>query len=398
MLTDDQDESRAGPEAMPAAAGAAATDDSLRYIEYLQEKQVAEGWEEFFERESFGLDAATVDALVKKVAPTLGESDEEVLEMARAMLSSRTGPRSRFETRFTELRYRPILDEIIEAAQELGLTPVRQIDLVTSTDISCTPIARPTDDRHLLFAGEGTARFCNYWTKAIARVFFTLRNLPRGVGHAQWDESLLSAKPSGVVLAALFAVKYAFQGTLLRFYWVPNIPEETSWRAAMLHSMFLFLFAHEYAHFVAHESNSNTHGTLSSEDSQDLELWCDNLAIRICAYIGKKKELIQVRAGLGALAFLGAMQICHGVKQLYVAAGRVPAGRDTTSGFESHPALDLRVDALIEEILESIPAKERHLANTHIDGLLSMLAIMERLTIALIQQEITLKRKQERQA
>jgi hypothetical protein len=395
MLIDDQEESGAGPASVTVPAGTAVSDDSIRYVEYLQEKQIAEGWEDFFERESQWFDATTIDAVVRKVAPTLAETDQEVLEIARTMWSSPTGHGTRFESRFTELRYRPILDEIIEAAKELGVTPVRPIDLVTSTDVSCTPMARPTDDRHLLFAGEGTARFCNYWTKAISRVFFTLRSLPNGLNQAEWDNALLSAKPSGIALAALFAVKYAFQGTLLRFYWIPNIADETTWRAALLHSMLLFSIAHEYAHFVAHETNLNTRGALYREDSQNLELWCDKLAIRVCVHVGKKGRLIQVRAGLGALAFFRVLQICYAVQRLYVAAGRVAADHSSNSGLESHPALDLRVEALARELLESAAPEERDLIKTHVDGLLSILAIMERLTIGLITQEIALKTKQE---
>lgn len=111
-----------------------------------------------------------------------GEADDALREEVNRISSTSVALTTPFETRMTTVRYRPILDEIIQAANDLGQQPVRPIDIVTSTDISCTPMARPTDDRHLLFADEGTARFCNYWTKAISRVsrdVTSLRVMPR---------------------------------------------------------------------------------------------------------------------------------------------------------------------------------------------------------------------------
>ena len=110
-------------------------------------------------------------------------------------------------------------------------------------------------------------------------------------------------------------------------------------------------------------------------------------------HVGRKKDLIQVRAGLGALAFYRVLQICHAAKDLYVAAGRVAADRVNNDRLESHPALDRRVDAIASELVESAAPDERDLVRTHVSGLLSMLDMMQRLTIALIEQEIALKVK-----
>ncbi len=254
-------------------------------------------------------------------------------------------------------------------------------------------MARPTEARHLLFAGEGTARFCNYWTKAISRMFFTLRALPDGLSQTEWDAALISANPSGIVLAALLASKYAFQGTLLRFVWIPNISEETDWRAALLHSMLLFSIAHEFSHFVAHETKPEAQGTLSEEESQNLELWCDTLAIRICGHIGRQKGLIHVRAGLGAIAFCRVLQICHAAKEVYASNGRVPAARASGDHVNSHPDLDMRVEALVSELIESADPDEKNLIETHLSGLLGMLQMMQRLAIWLIEQSLTRQAK-----
>jgi hypothetical protein len=389
--TGDHDEPITGSEPETAELEVAASDDdTYRYIEHLQKHLIADGWEQFFRDDNQAPSKEFVDAVLQIVAPTLAETDERILNMAREMWAAPIQLTTAFETRMTELRYRPILNEIIEAANELELPPVRPIDLATSTDISCTPMARPTEGRHLLFAGEGTARFCNYWTKAISRVFFTVKALPDGRSQAEWDRAMLFAKPSGIALAAMLAIKYAFEGTMLEFYRVPNIPEETDWRAALLHAMFLFSVAHEYAHFVAYENNLATQGILSKEESQKLEFWCDKLAIKISTHVGRKKGLIQIRTGIGALAFYRALQICHAVKDLYVAAGRVPADRNTSDRTRTHPVLQQRVDEIVVELLGSASEDEQESTQTHVNGCLSMLDMMQELTITLVEKVIAL--------
>jgi hypothetical protein len=297
----------------------------------------------------------------------------------------------------TTIRYRPILDEIVEAANDLDLPPVRPIDIVTSTDISCTPMARPTDDRHLLFAGEGTARFCNYWTKAISRVVSAMKALDMKLSETDRDADLLAENSPGMALAALLATRYAFQGTLLRFVRVPDIPEEADWRFALLLSMYQFSVAHEYAHFVAYETRPETHGILSQEESQNLELWCDRLATKICRHIGKQKKAPHIRAGLGAIAFFRVLQICHLVKDLYVAAGRISTSRASCDGAESHPTLNRRIEALVGEILESAdPDETDELEYSH-EGLFFILETMQRVALQLVEQSLALTKVQRQQ-
>lgn len=144
---------------MAAQSERTMSDDYFKYIEYLQRLQIPHGWTDFFQSQNQSLGTLVSEGAFKAVLPTLGETDETVIEMARKMLSDSVDLATPFESAMTQIRYQPILNEITTAANGLGLHAVRPIDLVTSTDISCTPMARPTNDRHLLFAGEGTARF-----------------------------------------------------------------------------------------------------------------------------------------------------------------------------------------------------------------------------------------------
>lgn len=297
----------------------------------------------------------------------------------------------------TTIRYRPILDEIIEAANDLGLEPVRPIDIVTSTDISCTPMARPTSDRHLLFAGEGTARFCNYWTKAISRVVSAMKALDMNLSETDRDADLLTENSPGMALAAVLATRYAFKGTLLRFVRVPDLPEEADWRFALLLSMYQFSVAHEYAHFAAYETRPETHGLLSAEESQNLELWCDRLAIKICRHIGKRMKAPHVRAGLGAIAFFRVLQICRLVEDLYVDAGWISTRRASGDGAGSHPTLDRRIEALVCEIFESVDPDEIDDLECSHQGLFFILDTMQRVALQLVEQSLALTKEQRQQ-
>jgi hypothetical protein len=371
-------------------------DEYFRYVAYLQRSQIQEGWEEFLENPSWDIGTPAFEAALKTVMESSGEADDALREEVNRMLSAPVVLTTPFESRMTTIRYRPILDEIIEAANDLDLPPVRPIDIVTSTDISCTPMARPTDDRHLLFAGEGTARFCNYWSKAISRVVSAMKALDMKMFETDRDADLLAENSPGMALAALLATRYAFQGTLLRFVRVLDIPEEADWRFALLLSMYQFSVAHEYAHFVAYETRPETHGILSEEESQDLELWCDRLAIKICRHIGKQKKAPHIRAGLGAIAFFRVLQICHLVEGLYVAVGRI-SRRASGDGAESHPALDGRIQALVGEILESADPDEKDELEYSQQGLLFILETMQRVALQLIEQSLELTKEQRQQ-
>jgi hypothetical protein len=139
---EDQHETGLGTRPLVAQQGNESenVDDTFPYIQYLQEQQMADGWKEFFRDDNKGPDNEVVDATLKMVTPTLGETDERLLEMAREMWTAPVELRTDYENRMTETRYRPILNEIIEAAYDLGIPAVRPIELATSTDISCTPM------------------------------------------------------------------------------------------------------------------------------------------------------------------------------------------------------------------------------------------------------------------
>jgi hypothetical protein len=374
-----------------------AQDEYFRYIAYLQRSQIQEGWEDFLENPSWDIGTPPFEAARKTLLESSGEADDALQEEVNRMLSTPVVLTTPFESRMTTIRYRPILDEIIEAANDLGLAPVRPIDIVTSTDISCTPVARPTNDRHLLFAGEGTARFCNYWTKAISRVVSAMKALDMNLSETDRDADLLAESSPGMALAAVLATQYAFKGTLLRFMRVPDLPEEADWRFALLLSMYQFSVAHEYAHFAAYETRPETHGILSEEESQNLELWCDRLAIKICRHIGKQKKAPHIRAGLGAIAFFRVLQICHLVEDLYVTAGLISTRRASSDGAGSHPTLDRRIEALVGEIFESADLDEKDDIEYSQQGLFFILKTMERVALQLIEQTLTLTKEQRQQ-
>jgi hypothetical protein len=255
-------------------------------------------------------------------------------------------------------------------------------------------MALPTEGRHLLFAGEGTARFCNYWSKAISRIFFTVKALPEGISETDWIFAIVSAKPSGVVLAAAMATYYASEGTLLQFVRIPNIPQETEWRSALLQSMFLFSVAHEYAHLVAYETRPDVRGILSDEESQSLELWCDRLAIALCSHIGKRQRSIHAIAGLGAIAFFRVLHLCNSATDLLEAAGCLSPEPSSRPRGISHPSLERRIEAFARELIETAEPEDEETIRAHTVGFTALLETMHELAIALIKKYLTRQSEQ----
>jgi hypothetical protein len=178
---------------------------------------------------------------------------------------------------------------------------------------------------------------------------------------------------------------------------VPDIPEEAGWRGALLRSMYLFSLAHEYAHFVAYESRPETHGILPDEESQNLELWCDRLAMKTCRHIGKQKNAPHIRDGLGAIAFFRVLQISHLAEDLYIAAGRISTHRASGDRGESHPALDMRIEVLVSEMFESADPDDKKDLEYSQQGLSYILETMQRVALKLIEQSLALTEEQRQQ-
>lgn len=263
-------------------------------------------------------------------------------------------PATRFDLPTTRLIFQPILDDVRTAADNLGIDPVRDVQLVTSTDITTSPAAMPTTGEHLLFIGLGTSSFCNYWSKVVTSVVTAIpfaHGLQKVAGTDD-VRKILRFDPSGVALAGRLALHNAVYGTALGFgeVHVPNLP----YRVQLLHAMETFAVAHEYSHFVAEEQSRTSGSALEADENRELELFCDALAIEICRDCADRGENFLGFAGIGAFVLLWAVELCQSVRTVLLGAAFPISGSTRHEPEEStHPAPPARIAAIKTRTTES---------------------------------------------
>ena len=93
------------------------------------------------------------------------------------------------------------------------------------------------------------------------------------------------------------------------------------YRLQLLHAMEVFAVAHEHAHFISEERIPQFTGSLDPSQSQQLEFFCDELGLAISRECESARNNYLLFAGVGALVFFRAIQVCESVRELLVNSG-----------------------------------------------------------------------------
>jgi len=333
-------------------------DDLHRYIEFLQRQLLTPGWEAFFDPHLMKTWLAkSADATNAALPPQYGGGTSPVAHLEKLVNSFQ--PTTAFDSPQTEAIFGPILEMVKRAAEEINVRVHRPIHIVTSTSVTPSPAARPTEGPHFLFIGLGTSSFCNYWAKAFTAIVKALekQNPLRRVAAAQDVEPVLRSDPSGVVLAGRLALAYGIYGSLIGFGQVNEPLDYWPYRKQVLDSMEVFVVGHEFAHLVADEQVSQFQGTLDGEASRKLEYFCDQLALQISKRYANHEDNFLSFAGIGGLLFFRAMELSEyaleRISEIYHASSS-PRQRATArnSGYPSLTARIERIKALAVSLTE----------------------------------------------
>jgi hypothetical protein len=122
----------------------------------------------------------------------------------------------------------------------------------------------------------------------------------------------------------------------------------SSYRRQLLHPMEVFAVAHEYAHFVSEERIPQFTDSLDPLQSRQLEFFCDELGLvisRECESAGSNYLLF---AGIGALVFYRAIQLCESVRELLLNSGLKGIRQKKDS--HSHPSPEERAIAIKSQV------------------------------------------------
>jgi hypothetical protein len=332
-------------------------DDFQRYVEYLQSKMLAEGWEGVFDYSASKEKINDSYEKFRQILKSQGFSDKKSLVQNFERYIDEFKPSSQFDSPFTNQIFEPYLKKIQATAKRIGLKPIRPVQLANSTEIGPSPVARPSDSSHLLFIGFGTSTFCNYWAKAHTAIVKAIaRHNPKTVINKPDDlDPVFAADPSGIILSGRFALHYAVHGTLIGFGKI-NQPEDfLPVRSLLLDAMELFVVAHEFAHFVAEERLPEFKGMLNAEKIYELEVFCDRLGIALCRSSEEKNFF--AFAGIGAIALFRAVQLCEASRELLIELKKLKVVSSLSK--EEYPSLENRIKVLKEQICETTADDQR---------------------------------------
>jgi hypothetical protein len=342
-------------------------DESDRYREWLQRSLLTEGWEEVFD--------------YHRLRDWVDENRERLRASARATIGDAASdyenhfadtvenfyPRSKYDLPMTDKIFRPLFDEVSECAREIGLRPVREVELVTSTSVSPTPFSLSTTGTHQLFIGLGTSSFCNYWAKAYTAVVRAVAANDPPYNRVTSPEDLiarLSQNPGGLLLATRLCLYYAATSTLLGFGEVEQPPDYLPYRMGLLRSMEIFALSHEYGHFLADERGLEFADDSGKASFQELEFFCDLVGLQLSHVWGAKTNNWLAFTGVGGLAFFRAVDTCQSCAAELSDSGLtapscIPTRTRRDAETDSHPPVRERAENLIGWVLDRTERDQR---------------------------------------
>jgi hypothetical protein len=339
-------------------------DDFYRYIEFLQNQLHTPGWDEFHDvarmKKWFADNAAKFD---HDLGPQYGDIGSPSAHMEKLVAGFE--PKTRFDSPLTEPTFAPVLKEVTEAAERIGITLKRPVQLFTSTNVGASPIARPTDASHYLFVGLGTSSFCNYWSKVFTAVLRAIPNEdpPRRISQRSDLEDVFKSDPSGLLLAARLAFAYGVYGSVIGFGQIVQPESYHGYRLQLLHAMEVFVVAHEFAHFIVAE-RTPAQSSANPEASRNIEYLCDHLALQISRQFANATDNWLAFSGIGAIVFFRAMEMSEYAREqiALVHHASPPVQNDKSMDKEAestHPPLAERI-ARIEALTIHQTVADQH--------------------------------------
>lgn len=338
------------------------SDDFFRYIEHLQRQLLTEGWDAAFDvatlRSWISSNLEGLATIAERYPLPHVSSPVQMLEQVVERFVAGT----RYELPQTRSIFEPLLNEIRVSADRLGVAPVANVHIATSTDVGPSPIARAAQGQHLLFIGLGTSSFCNYWAKAYAAIVRSIPgqssiNTPEEVGR------IFANNPNALILAARLALYYGFFGTTLGFGEILQPPDYLAYRLQLLSAMEGFAVGHEYAHLVAEEQLPRFRGQLTPVVANELETLCDRLGFQLSQHYGSRTDNFLAFTGVGALIFFRAMELSEAMRGMLDLSRRHPAQASLPAQDLQplHPPYEERI-ATIRRLLDTTVAGQREKA------------------------------------
>ncbi len=317
-----------------------------RYIEYFQRQLVREGSDDFWkgQREWFERSRSSIAEQFRSLSK---QPDGKSAVLADSILAHQD--QGEYDNFFAKQIFEPLVTTAIEICKEGGFPLRNPVRFVNSPALEPSPAALPSSTEHLLFAGQGTFAFCNYWSKIFSSAMAEVGTLSEA--DRKSPEALIAKLRQGNVLvdAARLSLHYACADSLLGFGRLEQAKDLLGFRVLLLNAMEIFVVGHEIGHFMSHESHPNTNGIPPGMDSKSHELECDAVGLAISTQYGVRENNAFAFQLIGPLVLFYALHTCEQVRAALIDEVR-PAS-------DSHPSHEERFRFALQ-FLNDVGAKE----------------------------------------
>jgi len=311
--------------------------ESQRYIEYFQRQLAREGADSFWQRQKAWFDNNRA-AIANQYLQISKNRDGQAAVLAGSILAHQDqGEHDNF---FARQIFEPLVRRALDICHEGGFRLRNPVRLVNSPGLEASPAALPSSAEHVLFMGQGTFAFCNYWSKIFSSAMAEISKLPSEEHKS--PEAMLSKLKQGNVLvdATRIAVRYAYCDSLLGFGRLEQAEELVGFRMLLVNAMEIFVVGHEIGHLLGYESHPETQGIPPGSDARNHELECDAVGLAISTAYGVREENAFAFQLIGPLLLFYALRTCDQVKAILFDEPPTPS--------ESHPSHEERFRFALE--------------------------------------------------
>lgn len=305
--------------------------EQQRYIEYFQRQLMREGSEAFWkgQRDWFAKNRLAIADQYRAVSKN---KEGPAAALADAVLTYQD--EGEYDNFFALKIFEPLVLKALNLCKEGGFNLVNPVKLVNSPAFEPSPAALPSSAEHVLFIGQGTFAFCNYWGKIFSSAIADISSLPPDKRTS--PEAMIEALRDGQVLvdAVRLSLHYAHFDSLLGFGRIEQPKELAGFRMLLVNAMEVFIVGHEIGHFLGHEGYPDSSGIPPGGDSKSHELECDAIGLAISTAYGASENNAFAFQLIGPLLLFYALRTCDQVKSILL--------NESPTESDSHPSHEER--------------------------------------------------------
>lgn len=302
-----------------------------RYIEYFQRQLAREGSDGFWQGQKVWFDQNR-SAIAEQFLRISKRRDGKGAALAGSVLAHQD--QGNYDNFFARQIFEPLVRKALDICQEGGFPLLNPVRFVNSPGLEPSPAALPSSAEHVLFMGQGTFAFCNYWSKVFSSAMAEIGKLPPEQHKS--PEAMLSQLKQGSVLvdATRLAVRYAYFDSLLGFGRMEQPKELLGSSVLLVNAMEIFVVGHEIGHLLGHEAHPETQGIPPCMDAKSHELECDAVGLTISTAYGLREDNAFAFQLIGPLLLFYALRTCDQVKAILL--------DETLTPSKSHPSHEER--------------------------------------------------------